>query len=69
MTGGGVASTSWRRILHGALLILTGFACGGILILFVCDWNHVEFADTPPHHSRGVTPLELAYEISNHHDF
>ena len=56
MTGGGVASTSWRRILHGALVILTGFACGGILILLICDWNedwnHVEFADTvtPPHH-------------------
>ena len=50
MTSGGVASTGWRRILYGALLLLTGFACGGILILLVCDWNHGEFADTPPHH-------------------
>ena len=48
MTSGGVASTGWRRILYGALLLLTGFACGGILILLV--WNHGEFADTPPHH-------------------
>ena len=50
MTSGGVASTGWRRILHGALLLLTGFACGGILILPVYDWNHGEFADTPPYH-------------------
>ena len=63
MTSGGVASTGWRRILHGALLLLTGFACGGIIILLVCDWNHGEFADTPPPHYLNLTHVRKTHRL------
>ena len=63
MTSGGVASTGWRRILHGALLLLTGFAFGGIITLLVCDWNHGEFADTPPPHHLNLTHVRKTHRL------
>ena len=47
MTNDRVASKGWRSILHGTLLILTGFACGALLVLFVYDWYPKVITTTP----------------------
>ena len=63
MTNDRIASTGWRNILHGTLSILTGFACGGILILLVYNWYPEEFAATPPRGDMTITHFRKSRRI------